>query len=441
MSEFYMFNSSKINMVRCARCTFYMSKLRRKCKSKVSCHKPACNLYCWQHARMLLGYDKVLGCVSPFDMDTLMNKRLLNNKYQDSVHDGYDPNETVVTMTTTYEGEGYASMNLDTVRNRFYKGMLSSLKGEGDITIMDIGTGASALLTTFALKILPKAYVVAVEANKPHAKKARAVLKALANAGGRWKVIYNVVGPKTVHLLPETDYAIHELLGFLAGSEGVDNVITPIMKKDIVGYSLPQYAASYCYPVTLNESALKDVIRIKFGTKTMLMSKFPKQRTIMSSNCEPFEFLGLDCTPDQGSVNCMNNSWTDHSFDINKTGVVHGLGTFLWVGTDRPGIPSRLTCRTNYPYNSALSYTTDITSSISSASDDESMASNWQNLVVVFPEPIKVRAGQELIIKTKSKTNTLRPYYQFVVGPQKITLRLDELYPDFENARTVASRH
>jgi hypothetical protein len=69
------------------------------------------------------------------------------------------------------------------------------------------------------------------------------------------------------------------------------------------------------------------------------------------------------------------------------------------------------------------------------------MASNWQNLVVVFPEPIKVRAGQELIIKTKSKTNTLRPYYQFVVGPQKITLRLDELYPDFENARTVASRH
>lgn len=74
---------------------------------------------------------------------------------------GAGAGETSSTICSQYSSEGYSAMNQDATRNKAYEnGIIQSLGGGIKNRVLEVGTGASALLTCMVLRRLEDAHVV-----------------------------------------------------------------------------------------------------------------------------------------------------------------------------------------------------------------------------------------------------------------------------------------
>jgi len=159
-------------------------------------------------------------------------------------------------LIETYNTEGYSCMNLDTKRNKVYQAAIESLVREGKLQWLEVGPGASALLTQMVLKAHDETHIVAVEGNSASAD---AAVRALKDRYGdrksalQWEVHRGLVGtPAVASTLLDSgrtfQCVLQEILGFFASSEGVAYVIHQLqasyMRKMGVRAPPPVYVPS-----------------------------------------------------------------------------------------------------------------------------------------------------------------------------------------------------
>jgi predicted RNA methylase len=109
----------------------------------------------------------------------------------------------------------YYAMTHDEQRNRAYRASIAkNVRGR---TVVDIGTGADAILTRFCLES-GASHVFAIEAVRESYARARAVLASL----GYLDRVTLICGDATEVQLPErVDVCVSELLGMIGSAEGV----------------------------------------------------------------------------------------------------------------------------------------------------------------------------------------------------------------------------
>jgi len=129
--------------------------------------------------------------------------------------------ETVKSMCSGYNDDIYSLMENDELRSNFYSEALAKYaKGK---VVLDLGTGAIALLARYAAKH-GASKVYAIEGNPSSCAKARELIKE--------KKLENVIEiiegfSDTVELPEKVDILVHDIIGELASLEGL-----PFMLRD-----------------------------------------------------------------------------------------------------------------------------------------------------------------------------------------------------------------
>jgi amino acid adenylation domain-containing protein/non-ribosomal peptide synthase protein (TIGR01720 family) len=143
----------------------------------------------------------------------------------------------------------YYAMTHDAIRNRAYRAAIHEAVG-GKI-VLDIGTGADAILTRFCLESGAK-HVFAIEADPDAYRNARTVVEDLALKDR----VTLLQGDSTKLQLPErVDVCVSEILGTIGSSEGAVSILNDarrFLKDD--GVMIPRRCVTLFAPVSLPEN-------------------------------------------------------------------------------------------------------------------------------------------------------------------------------------------
>jgi len=184
-----------------------------------------------------------------------------------------------------YSTEGYGCMNDDVVRNGVYRAAIEAQVAAGARAFVELGPGANAMLTRLVLDAPccpapPGAgggssssspsttTVLALEANAQSAAAAAAVLRARPEYRGRWAVLHAFVGgaggcPAALHggQLAGVGALVHEVLGFLAGCEGVARAVLQLQsllpRRGQGLVCVPAAAGTFFVPSFVRPSSLR----------------------------------------------------------------------------------------------------------------------------------------------------------------------------------------
>ena len=170
-------------------------------------------------------------------------------------------------------------MNSDTSRNEAYTNAINNSPINHTQTLMDIGCGASALLTTQILKRHKKC--IAIEINQQAAHKANRVIKNMRTKDMTYQIINETAAsPNVIKAILEdgkpTIKAFHEIFGYLASSEGIVKITQDIRNKlptNITLEMIPAHMATFCTPIELNIEAKHLLVGCKFpNPQTILIA-------------------------------------------------------------------------------------------------------------------------------------------------------------------------
>jgi ubiquinone/menaquinone biosynthesis C-methylase UbiE len=101
-----------------------------------------------------------------------------------------DDDPTTASICAAYSVEGYDSMNLDLVRNRFFrKAIRAAARARPGAQWVEVGCGASALLTRMVLDEDPLCCITAFEINSAATALARRRLRENPAYTGRWMIV------------------------------------------------------------------------------------------------------------------------------------------------------------------------------------------------------------------------------------------------------------
>ena len=270
--------------------------------------------------------------------------------------------------------------------------------------VLDIGTGALALLAIFAAEA-GAVRVFAIEGNPDSYAKA---LQAVRDRGFADR-IHVVLGLSTNVTLPErVDVMVHEILGEIASIEGAAYAIRDAQRRHLTAFpppphtriSVPSSASSSICPTEMPDAeywaSREYPVIVAPGTVTMKLTHFPK-RLLLSDTWQEMETLdfeapsGLPATQER-----------DRSFEMTRNGVFAGFVIRMQASmTPAAAEEIRTWCW-----------------------DDEaervSCQGHWAQQYIVF-EPVQVSAGDVLHLRVHIDSSTFQPTYRFVAGLQRST--------------------
>jgi hypothetical protein len=178
----------------------------------------------------------------------------------------------------------------------FCGGMQEVVRGK---VVLDIGTGALALLAIFAAEA-GAAKVYAVEANGQACARARETV----HDRGLSDVVHVVEGLSTNVSLPErVDLIVHEILGEIASIEGAPYVIRDAQQRHLKSFpaawrtSVPAAASSALCPCEMPDAEYWEQkefpVILPPGTSTMKLTAFPR-RLLLSDEWSRMEELDFE---------------------------------------------------------------------------------------------------------------------------------------------------
>ena len=295
----------------------------------------------------------------------------------------------------SYSDRVYAKMRDDVVRTEAYRHALQSVvRGK---TVLDIGTGALALLAIFAAEA-GASKVYAIEANYQAYTKAQETVRAR----GLSDVVHLVHGLSTNVTLPErADMLVHEILGEIASIEGAPHVIRDAQIRHLKAFpapppqmrmSIPSSASSSICPCEMPDSeywaSREYPVILPPGTSTMKLSNFPR-RLLLSHAWHLMETLDFERAgglPMRQQHNC--------SFAVDRDGVFAGFVIRMQASMTPEG------------NNEIQTWCWDEEAQI------ESCLGHWAQQMVVF-EAVQVLRGDTVLLQVDIDTSTFQPSYRF----------------------------
>ena len=290
------------------------------------------------------------------------------------------------SLCERYNDENYESLRDDETRTGAYLCAIAAA-APGRVCL-DIGTGALALLAIAAARAGAKR-VFAVEANSKAAEEARRAILV----EGLQSIITVVEGFSTDIVLPSeepVDLLIHEIIGEVAGAEGVYAAIADARLRHCGGLpvaSVPARAVSWVVPSEWPSAEYFEAQPIPLlappGSRALLLPALPAALRLAAPRVfEDLGFTASGCAPLQ-----------EHSleFDVSRAGLLRGLS--IWIEI-------------------FVADADATTAEISSAEE----ASRWSNVFLLLPQPIPVRCGAKLLVATRAAVGGAQPNYVFDVA-------------------------
>ncbi len=295
----------------------------------------------------------------------------------------------------SYSDQVYAKMRDDMARTEAYRKALHGVVR--DKTVLDIGTGALALLAVFAAEAGARK-VYAVEANQEACIKAQETV----HARGLSDVVQVIYGLSTNVTLPErADMLVHEILGEIASIEGASYVIRDAQNRHLKAFpapsprmrtSVPSSASSSICPCEMPDgeywASREFPVILPPGTSTMKLSRFPR-RLLLSRTWHMMETLDFELEnglPIRQQHNC--------TFAIDKKGTFAGFVIRMQASMTPEG------------QNEIQTWCWD------EAAQTESCHGHWAQQMVVF-EAVAVQPGDRVELQVHIDTSTFQPSYRF----------------------------
>ena len=289
-----------------------------------------------------------------------------------------------------YTDQTYAKMRDDSERTaEYYAAIQAHAPGR---VCLDIGTGALAVLAVQAARAGAK-HVYAVEANAAAAEAAVATVAAAGQAD-RVTVLH---GYSTDVTLPErVDLLLHEIIGEVAGAEGVvaaiadaaDRHLAPDAQRPL---SIPARARSLLAPAEFPGAdyfaSLEFPMLAAPGARALKLPALPRS-LLLVDDALPFEEL------DFASAAPTASQRAELPFVAARAGELRGLAVHVEIFM---------------PAASAGDAEHAPRADVSSARD----LSHWPNVFLMLPDPVDVRAGQRLLARATCELAGAQPRYTF----------------------------
>jgi len=397
----------------------------------------------------------------------------------------------VWTLCEDYGDDDYDAMDEDEDRNAAYSRAFAAVSPTHK-RWLEIGCGASAMLTRLALDAAPNALVTAFEVNPKSAEAARRRLASIEDededegAPPRFEVLTGrSTQPELVNpMLRQRGFGVvlHEVFGLFASSEGCARMLaharsTYLSKAN--RYSpkpllIPARCATFFTACWLRPRDLG-------ACETVSCSAAPQRRPkLLLAPAAPLARMALcarsccleayDFAPDAPELQLVQRR--SHELHIARAGELNCLGCFLWVdlGIGEPALgdaapPPADDDDDDGPFDGAFPFGDESALSLlptlaaaapgqprsrlndfTSLCCDETQAShtyasNWQNPLLLLPRPARVAPGDTVRVVTRVDADSLRPTYHFEatlhraagggeVSLGRLEVSLDDLYPD-----------
>lgn len=198
---------------------------------------------------------------------------------------------TGAALVETFDCEGYTSMNQDKVRNRVYQRAIEAAVAAGHHRFLEIGPGASALLTKMVLSATPPAgakksqlpSVLAAEANPKSAEAASKALQGDPRLANRVKIYTGLSTDGafvTLACKTKPHSLLQEVFGFLASSEGVIQALAEMEKSVFHNtahrpWNIPSLAASFGVLTNVQKEHIMRNTELQLARKFMLARRLP----------------------------------------------------------------------------------------------------------------------------------------------------------------------
>eukprot|EP00322_Chrysochromulina_rotalis_P028727 CAMPEP_0115831484 /NCGR_PEP_ID=MMETSP0287-20121206/2163_1 /TAXON_ID=412157 /ORGANISM="Chrysochromulina rotalis, Strain UIO044" /LENGTH=320 /DNA_ID=CAMNT_0003284833 /DNA_START=11 /DNA_END=973 /DNA_ORIENTATION=+ len=291
-----------------------------------------------------------------------------------------------------YSDETYARMRDDEQRTKAYENAITAV-----VVCVDIGTGALALLAVIAAKAGAK-HVYAIEANaQAHA----AAIETVARHGlaDRITVLH---GYSTDVVLPApADLMIHEIIGEIAGAEGVvravqdaaSRLLNPVARADAtsggktpVVLSIPARARTMVAPAEFPGpdyfAALPFPMLAAPGATALKLPSLPRSLLLATPKaCEDLHFEAA--TP-------LATHDVTLEFVLERAGTLRGLALHVEL---------------------FMLDADALAPDISSADTN----SHWPNVFLMLPEERQVDAGEPVAVRAMAQLGGAQPTYSFEV--------------------------
>lgn len=252
---------------------------------------------------------------------------------------------------------------------------------------LDIGTGAEALLALMAAEA-GAAHVYAVEAHPRTAELAR---RAVA-AHGFGERVTVIQGYSTEVVLPQAvDLIIHEIIGEVAGMEGVvvaivDARVRHLRPKAAVPFSVPARARTRLAPAEWPNldyfASLRPPVLALGSARSVKLFGFPPASLLAPTQvCEDLRFESLQPT-----------AWQHFElrFSIRRNGTLWALAMHVEL----------------FVYDGEA-----VEPEVSAAKS----GSHWPWLLLPLPESQALSAGDVLLIRSQAHLAGAQPFYEFEV--------------------------
>jgi hypothetical protein len=362
-----------------------------------------------------------------------------NHKVETGRKDLTPPNTD--TICQSYSEATYSRMNSDTPRNDAYTTAINNSPIDNSQILMDIGCGATALLTTQILK--RHRNCIAIEINQQASHTANRLIKNMCTIDMTYQIINDTAAsPTTIKAIKEKDKptikAFHEIFGYLASSEGIVKITQDIRNKlptTITLEMIPAHMATFCTPIELN-----------IETKHILVGcKFPNPQTILTApgklNLELSSLTKTHHTLEQFDLNNLTNLLQSQTstLTISKEGTLNALGCYIAIDFGPNYAGRRFTNQSKVP---RLDHTENQPRgpSINSYGGDPTCGKNWHNMIIILQNAHAAKIGDRITISSTSDSTTT-PTYSFqithkrdeiTINNEQILLSFSDLYPSYD---------
>ena len=292
---------------------------------------------------------------------------------------------TTDTICQSYSEATYSRMNSDTPRNDAYTIAIKNSPIDNTQTQVDIGCGATALLTTQILK--RHRNCIAIEINQQAAYTANRLIKDMLTPDMTYQIINETAAsPTVIKAIIErgkpTIKAFHEIFGYLASSEGIVKITQDIRNKlptTLTLEMIPAHMATFCTPMELNIEA-----------KHLLEGcKFPNPQTILTApgklNLDLFSLTKTHHTLEQFDLNNLTNPLQPQTstLTISKEGILNALGCYIAIDFGPNYAGRRFTNQSKIPRLDRME-NKPRGQSINSYGGDPNCGKNWHNMIIIL---------------------------------------------------------
>jgi hypothetical protein len=306
---------------------------------------------------------------------------------------------TTDTICQSYSEATYSRMNSDTPRNDAYTIAIKNSPIDNTQTQMDIGCGATALLTTQILK--RHRNCIAIEINQQAAYTANRLIKDMLTPDMTYQIINETAAsPTVIKAIIErgkpTIKAFHEIFGYLASSEGIVKITQDIRNKlptTITLEMIPAHMATFCTPIELNIEA-----------KHLLEGcKFPNPQTILTApgklNLDLCSLTKTHHTLEQFDLNNLTNPLQSQTstLTISKEGILNALGCYIAIDFGPNYAGRRFTNQSKIPRLDHIE-NKPRGQSINSYGGDPNCGKNWHKMIIILKTAQEAKKGDHVTI-------------------------------------------